>query len=435
MIKYLFAILVLSFCSNSYAQSNRPANYNFGMEEFPPDSTWVQFKGYANTADTKVKHSGKISLLMQQTDSVKAAPFTSFLFERPDKYLGKEIEVRAWMKFEDVKKAVALMVQVADENGNVVQFQSLQSKQIHGTKDWALYSVKVPLPQYGQTLVFGTLLGGPGKLWTDDIQVLIDGKDITQAQINPDFNPNPTPYGNNPAASERIKLKDAVLYYETYGSGQPLLLLHGDSQSIGAFAKQIPELSKHYKVIAVDTRGQGKSTDLTTGPLTYELFANDMKQLLDSLHIAKTNILGWSDGGITGLLMAIKYPSYVNKLAITGANLEPSDQAIDGKALKEISRQLDGWKKNTSAPAAMEVRLFTMMLNQPHISVESLRSIKAPVLVMAGEHDLILEKHTKLIAASIPNSKIYIFKGASHYVPVEKIDEFNNEVISFFEAR
>ena len=437
MFKYLPAVLILSLCLNSYAQSKHPVNYNFGMEELPADSTWHEFKGYSNTADTKIKHSGKMSLLMQQTDSAKAAPFTCYLFNRPDKYLGKEIEVRAWMKFEDVKQFVALMVKVADEEGNSLEFKSLQSKKIHGTKDWALYSVKGTLPEHGQFLIFGTILSGPGKLWTDDVQVLIDGKDITEAQINPDFNPNPAKhprYGSNPAASGTVKLKDATLYYETYGSGYPLLLFHGDSQSIYAFCKQIPELSKHFKVIAIDTRGQGKSTDLTTGPLSYDLFANDMKQLMDSLHIAKANMLGWSDGGNTGLLMAIKYPCYVNKLAVTGANLEPTDQAVDGKVLKEISRQRDLWKKDTLAIAPMEVRLFTMMLNEPHISVENLKSIKAPVLVMAGEHDVILEKHTKLIAASIPNATLYIFKDASHYVPVEKIDEFNNEVISFFGA-
>jgi pimeloyl-ACP methyl ester carboxylesterase len=437
MNKYLFAILALAFGLNSYAQSTKPVTYNFGMEEFTPGKTWVNAKGYSSTPDTQIKHSGKMSLLMQQTDSVNAGPSSTCLFLRPDKYLGSEIEVRAWLKFENVKDFVALMVKVTDEDGNALQFKSLQSKHIHGTKDWALYSVKVPLAEHGETLVFGSILSGPGKLWTDDMQVLIDGKDITRAPINPDFNPNPPKlpkYGSNPAASGTVKLKDATLYYEIYGTGQPLLLLHGDSQSIFAFSKQIPELSKHFKVIAVDTRGQGKSTDLTTGPLSYDLFANDMKQLLDSLHVPKTDILGWSDGGNTGLLIAIKYPSYVNKLAVTGANLEPTDQAVEHEVLKGVSDQLADWKKDTSAYAAMEVRLFTMMLNEPHISVENLRSIKAPVLVMAGEHDVILEKHTKLIASSIPNATLYIFKDASHYVPVEKIDEFNNKVISYFEA-
>ena len=434
MIKYLFILVISSLYSTVYAQSNHPVNYNFGMEELPADSTWFEIKGYSLTADTKIKHGGRMSLLMQQTNSVDAAPFTSYLFYRADKFLGKEIEVRAWMKFENVKNYVSLTVMVNDEKGRLLQRENLDKKQLRGSKDWALYSVKMRLPQDGQYLSFGGMLFGPGKLWTDDIEVLIDGKDITQAPVNPKFNPNPINYGDNSVASGTVKLKDASLYYETYGSGQPLLLIHGDNQSIEAFSKQIPELSRHYKVIAVDSRGQGKSTDLTTAPLTYEKFADDMKQLLDSLRIKKTDVLGWSDGGITGLLMAMNYPSYINKLAITGSNLESTSQAIDSKVLKAVSADLEVLKKDTTARGVMKTRLFTMMLNEPHISSESLKSIKAPVLVMAGEHDLVLEKHTKLIAESIPNSKLYIFKGASHYVPVEKIDEFNEIVNSFFKA-
>ena len=355
----------------------------------------------------------------------------------PAKYEGKEIELKAWVKLQNVSNFMGLMLRIDDADNNVIAFENLQRKQIAGTKDWAQYSVKLPLTQNAQTIFIGPLLGGSGKLWIDDVQVLIDGKDVTQAKVNPNFNPNPPhhpKYGDNPVAGGHVKLKDADLYYETYGSGIPLLLLHGDSQSIKAFTYQIPELSKHYKVIAVDTRGQGRSKDFTTGALNYNMFANDMKQLLDSLHIKKVNILGWSDGGITGLLMAIKYPEYVNKLAVTGANLEPTDQAVDGKALKEVAKGIKGWQKDTSAHATMEVRLFTMMLNEPHISVDSLKTIKSPVLVMAGENDIILKKHTELIATSIPNSTLYIFKGATHYVPVDKPDEFNNKVISFFDA-
>jgi len=439
MAKYLITITALFYCLGGYAQSEKyGVNYNFGMEQFKADSTWTSkyFKGYQFKVDTAVKHSGKQSLMLTRVDSVGGSTYCSSLFWRPAKYEGREIEFKAWLKFENVTDFVSIMINQYDTEGYSLGFKSLQSEKIHGTKDWKLYSVKVPLSSKSQSLAFGCILGGGGKLWMDDIQVLIDGKDISVAPINPNFNPNPPMhprYDDNPAAGGHVKLKDATLYYETYGSGQPLLLLHGDSQSIYAFLYQIPELAKHFKVIAVDTRGQGKSTDLTTGPLNYELFASDMKQLLDSLHIAKTNVLGWSDGGITGLLMAIKYPSHVNKLAVTGANLEPSEQALGSKVLKEISKERDLWAKDTSAHGRMETRLFTMMLTEPHIPVDSLKKIKSPVLVMAGEHDVILEKHTKLIAQSIPNSTLYIFKGASHYVPVDKPDEFNSEVISFFE--
>lgn len=373
---------------------------------------------------------------MSRTDSAGAAKYCVNLFNRPAKYTGKEIEFRAWLKLEDVTDFASIMINQYNVDGYSLGYRSLQYQKIHGTKNWGLYSVKVPLAAKAHTISFGDALGGGGKLWMDDMQLSIDGKDVSQAPINPDYNPNEPHhprYDDNPTASGWVKLKDAQLYYETYGSGEPLLLLHGDSQSILAFYYQIPELSKHFRVIAVDTRGQGKSKDFTTGPLNYELFANDMKQLLDSLHIKKANVLGWSDGGITGLLMAIKYPEYVNRLAITGANLEPSDEAIQASAIKEIDKDLQVWKKDTTAHGRMETRLFTMMLNEPHISVESLKTIKAPVLVMAGEHDVILKKHTELIAHSIPNATLHIFTGATHYVPSDKPDDFNSEVIGFFE--
>jgi len=440
MKRILLVLSVLLFCNLLYAQST----FNFGMESntsknMLPDN-WVAFSknvGYTAKIDSLEKHSGKFSLFIEKTDESSKWPFASYVYIIPAKYEGEEIELKAWIKLENVSDFMGLMLRIDDADNNSVGFENLVRKHIYGTKDWTQYSVKLPLNKEAQTIFIGPLLGGKGKLWIDDVQVLIDGKDISQAKIKSDYNPNPPThprYGSNPSASGRVRLKDVDLYYETYGSGEPLLLLHGDSQSIYAFVKQIPELSKHYKVIAVDTRGEGKSKDFTNGPLSYDLFANDMKQLLDSLYITKTNILGWSDGGNTGLIMAIKYPSYVNKLAITGANLEPSDNAIDTKVLEEIRKELTQWQKDTSAHAIMESRLFTMLLNEPHISTESLKTIKAPVLVMAGEHDVILEKHTKLIAASIPNSTLYIFKGASHYVPVEKIDEFNKEVLSFFET-
>jgi pimeloyl-ACP methyl ester carboxylesterase len=438
MTKYLITLSTLFICLNSYAQQWHKVDYNLDMEEFKADSTWTEpyYKGYTFKVDTAVKHSGHQSVLITRTDSI--GKFSQFLFLRQNKFEGKELEFRAWLKLENVTGFGAIAIREYDIDQNSFQYASNERERLHGTKDWKLYSVKLPLDGRAQFFAFGSLLFGGGKVWIDDIQLLIDGKDITQAVINPNFNPNPVrhpKYGDNPGAGGWVKLKDATLYYETYGSGEPVLLLHGDSQSINAFLFQIPELSKHYKVIAVDTRGQGKSIDKTTGPLNYEMFAKDMKDLLDSLHIKKTNVVGWSDGGITGLLMAIKYPEYVNKLAVTGANLEPSKDAVGEKVLKEIAEQRNKWAKDTTAKGRMETRLYTMMLTEPHIPVDSLKTIKAPSLIMAGENDVINLKHTELIAKSIPGATMYIFKGATHYVPVDQPNEFNKEVLDFFEKK
>lgn len=254
------------------------------------------------------------------------------------------------------------------------------------------------------------------------------------AQTNTANNSRPVKrfnYGHNKAASGLVKLKDANLYYETYGSGEPILLLHGNSQNIMAFKFQIGELAKRYKVVAVDTRGQGESTDKSTGPLTYDLFAADMKQFLDSLHIKKINILGWSDGGNTGLTMALRYPDYVNKLAIMGSNLFPTTDAVPDSIINEVKAGIKGFQKQGDDHSKLQVRLMTMLLTEPHLTFDELKTIQSPVLVMAGEHDLILEKHTKAIAAAIPHSQLIIFKGATHFAPVEVPKAFNEAVIKF----
>lgn len=240
-----------------------------------------------------------------------------------------------------------------------------------------------------------------------------------------------SPYGRNAAAGKYMRLNNAAIHYEVYGKGEPLLLLHGNSQSISAFYKQIEAFSKNYQVIAVDTRAQGKSTDSLDHDLTYELFAADMKQLLDTLHLKKANVLGWSDGGITALLMAIKYPGYVNKLAVMGANLSPD--GIEAKTINNLQDAYNKEKKFVDRASVNHKRLIKILLTEPHISYGQLKQIKAPVLVLAGEHDVILPRHTQSIHQNIPHSKIYIIKDATHYAPFEKPAEFNQAVLDYFE--
>ena len=127
-------------------------------------------------------------------------------------------------------------------------------------------------------------------------------------------------YGNNAHTGKYAIVNGIKIYYEEYGKGEPLLLLHGNSCSISLFEKQIPELAKHFHVIAVDTRGQGKSGE-DGKRYTYDLFADDMNALLDHMKLDSVNILGWSDGGNTGLIMAMKYPSKVKRLVTMGANV------------------------------------------------------------------------------------------------------------------
>lgn len=235
-------------------------------------------------------------------------------------------------------------------------------------------------------------------------------------------------YGHNKAVGKYCQLPGVKLYYETYGAGEPLLLLHGNGESISSFQKQIAVLAKQYQVVAVDTRAQGRSVDTLTTPLTYELFAADAKTLLDSLHLPKASILGWSDGGNTGLLMALRYPTYVSKLVTMGANLFPTTEAVDAKLLRQSEQARQALAKK--GDVAHE-RLLTLVLTEPHMRYAELAAIQAPVLVLAGEKDIIKQAHTQAIAAHIPHARVVILKGATHYAPQEDPALFNETVLRF----
>ncbi len=446
MNRFLLAIVALLATQLAFAQDIKPNNLkdtlNWSFEQTSagkktPDKWHLMSpnaKKYSVSIDSTVRRSGLNSVLIASIDTAVNPQYAGIGYMLPAGYLGKEIKVKGWMKTENIKGSLALMLGVYDAEGNTLQFENLQNKRLRGSKEWKQYSVTLPLSADAQNVHIGPILIGEGKLWIDDIEVFVDGVPVQQAKLNPNFNPNPPRkpnYGNVESSGGYVKLKDAKLYYEIYGSGEPLLLLHGNSGSIHAFYRQIPELSKSFKVIAVDTRGQGKSTDESVSPLTYNGFADDMRQLLDSLHITKTNVLGWSDGGNTGLIMAIKYPSYINKLAVTGAVLAPTTDAVDASTLKEVRKQRDKIK-GVNPSDLKSKRLMELLLDEPNIPVSDLKKITAPALIMAGEKDMIKEKHTRTIADNIPNSKLVIFKDATHYVPVEKYKEFNVTILEFF---
>ena len=241
-------------------------------------------------------------------------------------------------------------------------------------------------------------------------------------------------YGHNPAAGHTVALNGIKLYYETYGQGEPLLLLHGNGQSIAAFNGQIPELAKHYQVIAVDTRAQGQSTN-GRQTLTYDLFAEDISALLMVLHLPAANVMGWSDGGNTGLSLALHHPQQVKKLVTMGANLWADTLAVTAATLKEVHK---GKTLTTLLypinPQARRMRpLMVLLLDYPRMKATDLAGIAAPTLVLAGEHDLIQDAHTRLIASSLPHGQVRIFPGLTHYAPRENPALFNAAVLEFLE--
>ena len=233
-------------------------------------------------------------------------------------------------------------------------------------------------------------------------------------------------YGSNPAAGAYFEHDGVKLYYEVYGQGPPLLLIHGNGANIWSMKHQIAYFSQHYQVIAMDSRDHGRSGDAKDA-LTFEAMTDDQAALLDHLHTGPVLVLGWSDGAIEALLLAIRHPDKVTKIAAMAANLYPEGLAPDFLKLFGSSRKADP----THIPTRAE-RVEALDRDEPHIKPEALEAITAPVLVLAADHDAIADEHTLEIYHHLPNSQLAIFPDATHMIPVDDPDRFNAVVDRFF---
>lgn len=239
-------------------------------------------------------------------------------------------------------------------------------------------------------------------------------------------------YGNNSKVGKYFNNRGFKMYYETYGTGKPLLFIHGNGGSINDFTKQIPYFSKEYKVILADSRAQGKSID-NGDSLSYEMMTDDLSALLDHLHLDSCYVIGWSDGGVDGLLLAIRHPEKVKKLTITGANLWPDSTALEPTIYHFIGDYADSLSRmKQTSEVKNQSKLFNMMTREPNISLEQLHMVKCPTLVIGGDHDAILTKHTLLISESIPKSYLWILPNSGHATPVNYTKQFNETINDFF---
>lgn len=234
-------------------------------------------------------------------------------------------------------------------------------------------------------------------------------------------------YGNNSTVGKYAQINGINLYYEIYGTGKPLLMLHGNSGSINAFEVQIPYFSKYYKVIAVDSRLQGKSGG-SPDTLSYEMMADDFASLLDYLNMDSVYVIGWSDGGIDGIILAMKYPAKVKMLAISGANTVCDSSAVPYSDIINMRNFVN----NNKEASPKDITLHKMMLTQPNINYADLRNIKCPTLIMAGDNDIIKIEHTVKIFQSIPKANLCIFPQSGHGTLIQHANLFNTIVHNFF---
>jgi pimeloyl-ACP methyl ester carboxylesterase len=237
-----------------------------------------------------------------------------------------------------------------------------------------------------------------------------------------------------------IALRGIRMYVDLEGAGPPLLLLHGGAGNGLQFEHQLPSFTKRYRCIVPDLCGQGRTSD-RDGPLTYEAMAEDVVALMDSLRIPSADLMGWSDGGIIGLEIAIHHPTRLRHLVTFGANLtpdglNPSDVAWNDTATVAAfgDGMREGWQKMAPDPSRYEsvmAKIIALWHTQPHLTATDLAKIRTPALICAGEHDLVRREHTESIAKGIRGAELWIVPGASHSAMMERPDIVNAKVLEF----
>ena len=251
----------------------------------------------------------------------------------------------------------------------------------------------------------------------------------------------PTPLSGN----ARVKLGDITIYYEVQGQGEPLILLHGALSSANSWNNQIPVFSQQYRVIAFDSRGQGRTTDADV-PISYHLMAEDTLRLMDYLEMDSAYIVGWSDGGIIGIDLAIHHPERVKALVAYGANTNPDglqesfiaylrDSSVSDIAKDYGAEYLGLSSQPEHLPIVIE-KIRTMLLTQPNFTLEELAGIRIPTLILDGdEDDVVRIDHTIAIAKAIPDAELILLPGVGHKAPDTNPAEWNKVVLEFLKGK
>ena len=222
---------------------------------------------------------------------------------------------------------------------------------------------------------------------------------------------------------------DISLYYTEQGEGPPLVMLHGNGENGGYFKEQTAYFKEHYRTIAVDTRGHGRSPR-GTAPFTLEQFADDLKDFLEEHHLSDIILLGFSDGGNIALLFALRYPQYLSRLILNGADLFPGGVKKSTQIPICIGYGIASLISLFQKSARSKKEILGLMVKAPHIDPARLKEIRVPTLVIVGTKDMIKQSHTELIANSIPGSHLCIMEG-DHFIAAKNSQEFNRQVELF----
>lgn len=220
-----------------------------------------------------------------------------------------------------------------------------------------------------------------------------------------------------------------TLHYQEKGAGEPFILLHGNGENSSYFKHQIDYFSTRYRVIALDTRGHGKSPRGTM-PFTIEQFSRDLYDFMKKRHLSKAVILGFSDGANIAMKFALKHPEMVKALILNGGNLNPKGVKRLTQFPIEIGYRIANFFAAKSLVAKSNAEMLGLMVNDPYIAPDELSKITVPTLVICGTNDMIKESHTKEIARNIPGARLVIIKG-DHFIAHKHPAEFNKKVEQF----
>jgi pimeloyl-ACP methyl ester carboxylesterase len=252
--------------------------------------------------------------------------------------------------------------------------------------------------------------------------------------------PQPLPHA---AASGYVAHDGARIYYSTYGKGVPVILLHGGLANQRYWGDQVPALTgAHYRVILIDSRGHGRSSR-DARPFTYELMASDVVAVMNQLHVPKAAVVGWSDGAIIGLVMALKHPERLTRVFAFAANMDPSgvkdDTETDPTFARFEAEASDAYAKLSPTPhdfPDFHQAISRMWDQEPNYTAADLAKIATPVAIVDGDHDeAIKPEHTRYLAGAIPGAKLIILPDASHFAFLQQPERFNVEMLEFLEEK
>ncbi|HEV2523882.1 MAG TPA: alpha/beta hydrolase [Gammaproteobacteria bacterium] len=248
----------------------------------------------------------------------------------------------------------------------------------------------------------------------------------------------PTPVLPKAEHSGYAPINGTKIWYAEFGHGKPIILLHGGFANSNYWGNQVPVLAKNYEVIVMDSRGQGRSGN-NEKSLGYDLMASDVIGLMDFLKIKQAAIVGWSDGGIIGLDIAIHHPERLTKLFAFGANSDvhgTNPDVVNSAVFNAyVARTKTEYEKLSPTPSqyqSLSDQVNKMWATQPNFTKAQLNSITVPTWIVDGDHDEGIKRdNTEFMAANIPNAGLLIQPSVSHFSFLQNPQQFNNDLLDF----